>query len=421
MIRDDDAPAAPGPAVDAGAGADLAILDLPRSQIARLFAFRHWILTAAREITDTHQIVKGVGEGFVDVGMHLDRLTTAVEVRHATRSAVGRIWEPGVPPREIFFPHGPAGEEAYRASPFGTAHASGEWVRFDPRVADAGLFGVVEELKAAGFTDYICVPVFGAGGMKNGFSFASKAAGGFSEADLAILRFVLPALGGLMELLVIRRILNEVARIYLGEEPARQVLAGDVQRGEVMTMRAVILFADMRRFTETSMRLTTQETADLLNDYYDCVVGPVEERGGQVLKFIADGVLAIFHADEGHEATATGNAVAASRAALDAVAALNDAGTAPAPFEIGIGLHLGEAAYGNVGSGERQDYTVIGRDVNIASRIAGLCGALEQPLILSAECAAHLDAGAVDEAGRFALKGVPGETPVFVPRPATPG
>jgi len=416
MISDDDARAPDNAAFDDEATDDLAILDLPRPQIARLFAFRHWILTAAREITDTHQVVKGVGEGFVDVGMALDRLVTAVEVRHSERSGVGRIWEPGVPPREIFFPHGPTASEAYYASPFGEVHATGRWVRFDPQRASDSLFTVVPDLRADGFTDYICVPVFGAGGMKNGFSFATKAPGGFSETDITILKFILPGLAGLMELLVTRRILSEVTRIYLGEEPARQVLAGDVQRGEVMAMRAVILFADMRRFTQTSMQLTTQATVDLLNHYYDCVVGPVEDRGGQVLKFIADGVLAIFHADEGHEAAAARDALAASRAALDAVAELNAAGTAPARFDIGIALHLGEAAYGNVGSGERQDYTVIGRDVNVASRIAGLCGQLAEPLVLSAECAAHLASENLVEAGRFALKGVTGETPVFVPR-----
>ncbi len=394
---------------------DLAILDLPRQQVAGLFAFRHWILTTGRAIADTHAIVSAVGEQFRDTGMALDRMMTAVEVRHSERAAVGRIWEPGQPPSEFFIPHGSTSDEDYNTSPFSVAHETGEWVRFNPQNADDSLFRVVAELKTDGFTDYICAPGFGMNGMRLGFTFATRSPGGFSEADIVILRFLLPALFGLMDLLATRRVLQEVARIYLGTEPSERVLSGDVQRGEVMPIHAVILFADMRRFTETSMTLTTEETVNLLNHYYDCVVAAVESAGGEVLKFIGDGVLAIFRVDEGTEATAARNALNASKGALAAVDALNASGDAPAPFEIGIGLHLGEAAFGNVGSGERQDYTVIGRDVNIASRIAGLCGTLGQPLVLSASCAVRLHGEDIVEAGRFPLKGVPGETPVFTP------
>ncbi|MEZ5670794.1 MAG: adenylate/guanylate cyclase domain-containing protein [Alphaproteobacteria bacterium] len=394
---------------------ELAVLDLPRSRLAALFGFRHWILDSARGIPDTPAIVSGVGTRFLDCGLHLDRMMTAVEVRHSERAAVGRIWEPGRAPTEFFFPHGSAGMSSYHDSPFRHAHDTGRWVRLDlARVAD-GAFRVVPELKAGGFTDYLAIPAPGAGGMRNGFSFATRNPGGFDDDDLAILRFTMPALAGLMELLVTRRVLAEVARIYLGAEPAKRVLAGDVRRGAIMPLRAVIMFADMRRFTETSMRLTAQQTVDLLNAYYDCVVAPVEARGGEILKFIADGLLAVFHARPDEEAAAAGRALAAAQAALDRVAALNAAGTAPAAFEIGLGLHFGEAAYGNVGSGERQDYTVIGRDVNVAARIAGLCGTLAAPLLVSADCARWLPAGTMRDAGAHPLKGVAGATRVLVP------
>lgn len=394
---------------------DLAVLDLPREQVASLFAFRHWILTSGRSIADTHAVVSSVGERFRETGMALDRMMTAVEVRHSERAAVGRIWEPGKPPSEFFMPHGSSSDEDYHTSPFSIAHETGEWVRFAPQDTDDGLFKVVAELKADGFTDYICAPGFGMNGMRLGFTFATRSSGGFSAADIIILRFLLPALFGLMDLLATRRVLQEVARIYLGAEPSERVLSGDIQRGEVMPIHAVILFADMRRFTETSMTLSTEETVRLLNHYYDCVVAAVEESGGEVLKFIGDGVLAIFRVDDGTEATAARSALTASEAALTAVEALNASGEAPAQFEIGIGLHLGEAAYGNVGSGERQDYTVVGKDVNLASRIAGLCGTLGKPLVLSKPCAARLGDDETVEIGGFPLKGVPGQTTVFTP------
>lgn len=391
---------------------DLAVLDLSREKIARLFAFRHWILETARAIPDTHEIVAGTGQRFLDCGLHLDRMMTAVEVRHSNRAAVGRVWEPGRAPTEFFFPHG---DDSYADSPIRIGPETGQWVRLDLATIADDAFRIVPDLKAAGLTDYLVVPAPGQGGMRNAFTFGTRHAGGFDARDLAVLRFAMPALAGLMELLVTRRILAEVARIYLGAEPAKRVLGGDVRRGEIMPLHAVIMFADMRRFTETSMALTAQQTVDLLNAYYDCVVAPVEDRGGEVLKFIADGLLAVFHFGDGGQRDAAERAVAASTAALSAVDALNAAGSAPAAFEIGIGLHIGAAAFGNVGSGERQDYTVIGHDVNVASRIAGLCATLGAPLLLSATLADWLAAGRTRPLGGHALKGVAGLTEVAAP------
>lgn len=406
--------APPGVSLFTPPGEDLDVLDLPRPQLARLFAFRHWMLETARGIADTAAIVVGVGERFLGCGLHLDQMTTVVEVRHSERAAVGRSWEPGKPPAEFFFPHRADGGTDFAGSPFGLAHDSRQWVRLDVARTPADAFAVVPALKAGGFTDCIAAPVTGSGGMRNGFSFATRRPGGFQADDLAILRFMMPAAAALMEILVTRRILAEVARIYLGAEPAKRVLAGDVRRGEIMPLRAAIVFADMRRFTDTSMRLSAQATVDLLNAYYDCVVAPVEARGGEILKFIGDGLLAVFHAGPGGESGAAQHALAAAQEALERVAAVNAAGTAPARFAIGLGLHFGEAAYGNVGSGERQDYTIIGRDVNLAARIASLCGTIGAPLLLSQACAALLPNGSVRPAGSYPLKGVAEGAPVPV-------
>jgi adenylate cyclase len=225
----------------------------------------------------------------------------------------------------------------------------------------------------------------------------------------------MPALEAMMEILVLRRILGEVTRIYLGNEPHERILAGDVRRGELTHITSAMMFADMRGFTSVSMGLAADKVVELLNHYYDCVVGPVEAHGGEVLKFIGDGVLAIFRVREGEEIDACARALVAAGEALAAVARLNEAGSAPAPFSAGIGLHFGDAAYGNVGSGQRQDYTVIGRDVNIASRIAGLCGTLNKPLLLSAELVAHLPDTPFADLGEHELKGVAHPRPVFEP------
>src|SRR5207253_9985007 len=121
-------------------------------------------------------------------------------------------------------------------SPFRPAHETGKWVRLDLARIPDGAFNVVPSLKAGGFTDYLAIPAPGAGGMRNGFSFATRRPGGFDDDDLPLLGFTMPGLAALMELLVVRRILSEVARIYLGAEPAKRVLAGDVRRGEIVSL-----------------------------------------------------------------------------------------------------------------------------------------------------------------------------------------
>ena len=161
--------------------------------------------------------------------------------------------------------------------------------------------------------------------------------------------------------------------MYVGNEPHLRILSGDVRRGEVLRIRAAILFADMRDFTGSPRILSEEAATALVNDYYDCIVPPIDERGGEVLKFMGDGILAIFRAGENGDIEACLRAFAAARAGLLKVARRNRRARRRVRFEVGIALHFGNAAYGNVGSGARLDYTVIGRDVNLASRIADLC------------------------------------------------
>jgi adenylate cyclase len=183
----------------------------------------------------------------------------------------------------------------------------------------------------------------------------------------------------------------------------------------VLRIRAAILFADMRDFTGLTSRLSEEAATALVNEYYDCIVPPIDERGGEVLKFMGDGILAIFRAGESGDIEACMRAFAAARAALLKVLRRNDKSDGRARFEVGIALHFGNAAYGNVGSGARLDYTVIGRDVNLASRIADLCGRLDQSLLLSDAFQLRLSEHELRNLGAFALKGVGQKQTVFCP------
>jgi adenylate cyclase len=251
--------------------------------------------------------------------------------------------------------------------------------------------------------------------MHNGFTFATRAKQGFSDQDVAVLRSIFPTLAALQEVLALNRVMREVMRMYVGNEPHLRILSGDVRRGEVLRIRAAILFADMRDFTGLTARLSEEAATALVNDYYDCIVPPIDERGGEVLKFMGDGILAIFRTGESSDIEACLRAFAAARAGLLRVANRNAAGEGEVGFEVGIALHFGNAAYGNVGSGARLDYTVIGRDVNLASRLADLCGKLDQRLLLSNSFQSRLSEHELKNLGAFSLKGVDQAQTVFAP------
>jgi adenylate cyclase len=176
----------------------------------------------------------------------------------------------------------------------------------------------------------------------------------------------------------------------VGDEPHRAILSGAILRGQVSRIRSAILFADMRNYTRLSSTLTPEGAVELLNNYFDCLVPPIEDEGGEVLKYLGDGLLAIFRDRGDDTGGAPQSALTAATSAIRRLQTANSEGRFPVPVQVGIALHHGEAAYGNVGSGQRLDFTVIGPDVNLASRIAHLNKELGEPLLMSKPFVEHL-------------------------------
>ncbi|HUU66555.1 MAG TPA: adenylate/guanylate cyclase domain-containing protein, partial [Methyloceanibacter sp.] len=296
--------------------------------------------------------------------------------------------------REHLYAH-ERGSDASGKRPLAEAHRRNDWLfTWLPDTPDDA-YDIVAPLKAAGYTHHIAVPVVLPNGMHNGFTFATRAPDGFSEQDIALLRSIFPTLAALQEVLALQRVMREVMRMYVGDEPHLRILSGDVRRGEVLRIRAAILFADMRDFTGLTAHLSEEAATALVNEYYDCIVPPIDERSGEI--------------------EACMRAFAAARAGLLKVARRNDTTSSAARFTVGIALHFGNAAYGNVGSGARLDYTVIGRDVNLASRIADLCARLGQSLLLSGPFKSHLSEHELKTIGSFPLKGVGEPQAVYAP------
>lgn len=386
---------------------------LPRDLLERVLALRDFLLNEARMMSDVNRVISEFAYRLRGLGVPLERMHSSITVLHAEYAASTRVWvrEGGVDHHAIAYSEAMA--EVYARSPMADAHQRGEWIELWLADTPDERYGVVAELKSEKFVHYLCAPISSACGLKNSFTFATRASAGFSPTHIAILRAVFPAAAACQEVFAMNQILRDVTRTYVGREPQQRILAGDVRRGEVMGICSAILFADMRRFTELTSAMTAERAAELLNCYYDCVVPPIEQSGGEVLKFIGDGILAIFRTPQ-DKSKACQAALMAAQSALRAVAErLPDNGVPK--FEVGISLHYGNTAFGNVGSGERLDYTVIGRDVNLAARIASLCGHLGRPLLLSAQFRNELGDRPMRSHGHHAIKGLAGAEEVFEP------
>jgi adenylate cyclase len=211
---------------------------------------------------------------------------------------------------------------------------------------------------------------------------------------------IVPALRNACELRTLRQIELTLLDTYTGSTTARRILAGRVRRGQVETLEAALMLCDLRGFTELSNRLPVQRVLELLDAYFDRVVPAITAAGGEVLKFMGDAVLAFFHRGEPAAACA-----AALEGALSALERLAQFRASDAALSAGIALHYGEVSYGNIGSGRRLDFTVIGPDVNLVSRIEGVCSATGHPLLMSGRFAELLQLHACVSIDRHALRG----------------
>jgi adenylate cyclase len=279
---------------------------------------------------------------------------------------------------------------------------------------DAADFYLLDELKAAGFTDFVAMAHrFGdqgaIGEIDCFFShFATRAAAGFSASDLAALRELLPCLALAVKCVTVSGVAGTIAKVYLGDDAANQVLHGKITRGRSDRISAALWFSDLANFTHISDTVDPEEIIPMLNDYADAVISSVQEAGGEVLKLMGDGTLAIFKGEKPSDACLS---ALKARTLLDK--RLSDL-TAQRRIEgrpvtdVYLGLHMGDVFYGNIGSKDRLDFTVIGPAVNEVSRIVSLCRSLQRKVLMSASFAAIVPSTQMDlmSIGQHALRGV---------------
>jgi adenylate cyclase len=343
----------------------------------------HWLTN------DTH------GERFLDnifaelcvriqrSGIPLKRSTLHILIHHPQWLGARFMWADGMDDAEIARVDYDVRERSeYIGSPANELFDGATEVRENLEGEGGRKHAVYDEMRAKGLTDYVAWPLRHTLGKQHMVTFATDQRGGFDADDIAGLLKLLPALALVSEIRIKNRLARTLLETYVGSHASELILAGATRRGSGTTVRAAIMICDLRDFTKISDNWPRDDVIDLLNGYFDAMAEPVVRHGGEILKFIGDGMLAIFPLSE---PSACANLLRAVAEARQAMVALNEKNNEAGREHLnyGIGVHVGDVMYGNIGSRARLDFTVIGPAVNMASRIETFTKQVGKPVLLS--------------------------------------
>ncbi|MCV2890815.1 adenylate/guanylate cyclase domain-containing protein [Ruegeria aquimaris] len=381
-----------------------------------------WMMTTGRRSGDPIEIVSHLCTALTDAGVPLWRVNIGQRFANPLLIAWGVVWTPDG--TEVYdVTHARMLTDGYIGSAF-------EYILENQRPLHKSLRGLDPardhvsylEFAAEGGTDYYATLLDYGDGSQHGCTFATRAEEGFSATDLALIEAVKPGLSSAMEPITMRKSTRSLLRTYLGDGPSTAVWNGAIKRSKRSTLDAVIMFSDLRGFTAFSDTQSEQEVFDALDGYFEVVVQSVEENGGDVLKFMGDGVLSVFPisgtaetAERCRQSAMAAQAVLAGLAALNARRGAEGKGA----LEVGIGLNAGQVSYGNIGSQGRLDFTVLGGAVNVASRVEGLTKAVGAPVLATSSVARHAPDLFVSR-GRHAVRGLKDTVEIFTLRGNAP-
>ena len=380
-----------------------------------LAATAEWLVRGAGANRDFMRVLEELIWRITAAGLPLHRVTAHVGTLHPQVCGFGWVWEAyDGHLDEILVEHQSLSSPSFTKNPLARVIDHGETVRVrltDPK--DAARFPITETLAEQGLTDYLARPIGGAAHgapVYNAMTMATTQVGGFSTQELEELEHIFDLFALHIERHIAERIAQNVLTTYLGASAGGKVLQGTVARGAGERIRAVIWISDLRGFTDRSDQLSAEEVSALMNVYFEALAGAVMSAGGEVLKFIGDGLLAVFPIKEDRSELAAAAAIDAVRDAGRRIDALNAAPPAVAPssafpLKSGIALHLGDVFFGNVGSADRLDFTVIGSAVNAASRVEALTKPLDRSVLIS-EPVAKLSEAPMEDLGSHRLRGV---------------
>jgi adenylate cyclase len=335
-----------------------------------------WLTGDECHALDDAGLVSGLGRRLRALGVPVDRLTLHLMTLHP--EFIGRTvaWAPGEP---IEIHDREQGMRLVLANtPLQRALETRELLIAGPGESPHGRWQHIDIFSGRGLVQLMIAPLCNSDGPISSAAFGTRQPGGFTSAEQQLIERILPALRNTSELRVLRQCELSLLDTYIGPMTASRILAGHIRRGEIESMEAGLLLCDLRGFTELSNRLPGSTVLGLLNAYFDKVVPAITREGGEVLKFMGDAVLAFFPGVDPPGACQA--AFTAAKAILDEVDDFQYDGIR---VKVGIALHYGEVSYGNVGSGSRLDFTLIGPDVNVVSRIQGVCSERGEALLMS--------------------------------------
>ena len=381
-----------------------------------------WLLEEGRLIADLGELVTALAHQLTDHGFPLLRFFVSVRTLHPQIAAIGYVWNRGdAVANRVARDHAVLSSPEFLGSPMRTLY-QGEASEIRRRLTgpDARFdFPVLADMKKAGATDYAIFAIRLPGGVRSSISVTTDAPDGFADAQIGAFRTLIPLLSLVIEAREWAYIARSLMHVYLGQGAGQAVLSGQIQRGDARTMAAAIWYCDLRGFTRMSNELPRDLVIATLNDYFDTIAKPVIERGGEILKFIGDAMLAIFPMRDDLDRDAKIQvALEAALGALEGLRDLNElrAAAGQTPLKVGIGLHAGSVSYGNIGAahGEdaRLDFTVIGPAVNLATRLESLCPQLDQPLLASRQFAS-VCGSRLQYLGSYPVRGFDGPQDVF--------
>jgi adenylate cyclase len=372
-----------------------------------------WLIGGARSAADNADVMTELCERLMACGVPLARGALFIRTLHPEVMGRRLLWLPGegtvVSDAKFEYMQDPG----YTQSPIVHVYETCKGLRRklnDPRGPND--FVILDELRRQGLTDYVVAPMVFSNGDIHVSTWCSAAPEGFSDRAIEILAAIEDPLARVAEVRGLRRVAINLLDTYVGGQAGARILAGKIRRGDIETIRAAIWLSDMRGFTARADRMPPHDLIALLNRYFDCQVPAIRAQGGEVLKFMGDGLLAIFPIEGADVATVCRNALAAARKVEAEVAAADwDGLEAPGAVKFGVALHVGEVLYGNVGSTNRLDFTCIGPAINLAARIEALSGEIGRTVLASEEFAQAC--GGMAPLGAFALKGVAAEQTIY--------
>ncbi|MBX9645942.1 MAG: adenylate/guanylate cyclase domain-containing protein [Xanthobacteraceae bacterium] len=366
-----------------------------------------WLIDGARSVVGSPQWLSEIGERLIAAGVPLWRTGVFVRTLHPEIFGRNFIWKPGSEVEIGTVDFKILDSPDFHNSPLAIVFLQGLEVRARVDDPQSGRFPIIADLRAEGVTDYIALPILFIDGSIHASSWTTKQPGGFTEVQLAALRSVVKPLARLIEIVSLTRTASLLLDTYVGNRAGERILGGQIRRGHTETMNAAIWLSDLRGFTALSDRLPAETVVDILNQYFDCQVDAIRKRGGEVLKYMGDGLLAVFPIDEyvGDEQQVCSRVLEAAHESRASVADMKyPIGDAVEQFRFGVALHVGRILYGNIGGGNRLDFTCIGPAVNLAARLEKIASNLRRTVVAS-EGFAGICRGGWSDLGEFPVAG----------------